>query len=76
MNNKLFSTSSFENELFDSMKKLLTKNHIENKYAMSKIAQATDLLNKAAEIFDQAEMTEYSNDIEKVLISLAEEVVK
>lgn len=67
----MFKRSSFEEEIYQSMEKQLVSNQLENTYGFKRLAQAADLLNKAAEIFEQAGMTETAEDITEVLQNLA-----
>lgn len=67
----MFKSTSVENELFKSMQKTLTANQVENKHGFNKLAKAADLLNTAAEIFDQAGMQEEAEGITEVLQDLA-----
>lgn len=63
----MFKTASFEEEIYRSMEKQLVSNQVEEKHGFKRLAQAIDYLNNAAEIFDQAGMTEQSKDITEVL---------
>lgn len=67
----MFKQASFSDELYRSMEKQLVSNQSENQNGLKKLAQATDLLNKAAEIFEQAGMTETADDITDLLQNLA-----
>lgn len=69
----MFKNSSFEDEIYRSMEKKLVSNQTESKHGLKRIAQAADYLNAAAEIFDQAGMTEQSKETTQVLHSLAVE---
>lgn len=71
MKNNLFATSGFEDEIYRSMEKQLVDNQLENQHGFKRLAQAADLLGKAAEIFEQAGMTETADDITEVLQNLA-----
>ena len=67
----MFKTASFEDELYRSMEKTLVSNQDESKHGFKRLAQAVDYLNAAAEIFDQAGMTEQAEEITEVLQGLA-----
>lgn len=67
----MFKQSSFEDELYRSMEKTIVKNQTENKHGFNKLAQAADLLNTAADIFDRAGMYKESKEVTKVLQSMA-----
>lgn len=67
----MFKQGSFEDEIYRSMEKTLVKNQTENKHGFNKLAKAADLLNTAASIFDQAGMYQESEEVVKVLQSMA-----
>lgn len=67
----MFKSSSFEDEIFRSMEKTLASAQVENKYGFNKLAKAADLLNTAAEIFDNAGMHAESEEITEILEGLA-----
>jgi len=67
----MFKQGSFEDELYRSMEKTLVKNQTENRHGFNKLAKATDLLNTAADIFDRAGMRKESEEVTKVLRSVA-----
>lgn len=67
----MFKQGSFEDELYRSMEKTIVKNQTENKHGFNKLAQAADLLNTAADIFDRAGMRKESKEVTKVLQSMA-----
>lgn len=69
----MFKQSSFEDEIYRSMEKSLVKNQTENRHGFDKLAKAADLLNTAADIFDDAGMYKESKEITKVLQSMAVE---
>lgn len=69
----MFRTGSFEDEIYRSMETSLVKNQVENTYGIQKLAKAVDFLNTAAEIFDQAGMSEESRQITEILRSLAKD---
>jgi hypothetical protein len=70
----MFKNSSFEEEIYRSMEKQLVSNQVENKHGFKRIAQAAEYLNAAAEIFDQAGMSEQAKEITEVLHGLAQEL--
>lgn len=67
----MFKTASFEDEIYRSMEKQLVSSQVENKYGFNKLAKAVDCLNAAAEIFEQAGMSEEAAEITEVLHGLA-----
>lgn len=67
----MFKQASFADEIYRSMEKQLVDNQVENQHGFKRLAQATDLLNKAAEIFEQAGMDETADDITELLQNLA-----
>jgi hypothetical protein len=69
----MYKQSSFEDELYRSMEKTLVKNQTEDTHGFNKLAQAADLLNTAADIFDRAGMRKESKEVTKVLQSMAVE---
>lgn len=70
----MFKQANNENELYQVMEKQLISNQVENAYGFNKLAQAVQCLNAAAEIFEQAGMSETATDIVQVVESLAETV--
>ena len=64
-------SDDFSTDIMSSMKNNLISNTIEDKFSFNKLAKAIDYLNDAAEIFDKNELYDQSNEINKVLISLA-----
>ena len=66
----MFKSSGFENEILQSMEKSLVANQFEQSYKFNKIAKAIDLLNNAAQIFDQAGFVSEAIDIENILKDL------
>lgn len=67
----MYKQGSFEDEIYRSMEKTLVKNQTENKHGFTRLAKAADLLNTAANIFDDVGMYEESREITKVLRSMA-----
>lgn len=72
----MFKQASIEDELYHLMEKQLVSNQAESKFGFKRLAQAADLLNAAAEIFDQAGMSEQAEEITEVLNSLANHLNK
>ena len=70
----MFKQASIEDELYHLMAKQLVSNQVESKFGFKKLAQAAELLNAAAEIFDQAGMSEQAEEITEVLNSLANDL--
>ena len=70
----MYKQSSFEDELYRSMEKTIVKNQTEDKHGFNKLAQAADLLNAAAYIFDRAGMQEESKDVTNILEELAKDL--
>ena len=70
----MFKQGSVEDEIYRSMETTLVKNQTENVHGIQKLAKAVDLLNTAAEIFDQAGMNEESRQITEILRNLAKDV--
>lgn len=70
----MFKQASFENEIYRSMEKNLVSNQVEDKYGFKRLAQAADYLNAAAEIFEQAGMSEQAEEITEVLRGLAQQL--
>lgn len=73
MSGKLFE-KTFEDEIYRSMEKQLVANQVEETHGLKKLAQAIDYLNNAAEIFEQAGLTDQVDDITNVLASLNSEL--
>jgi hypothetical protein len=67
----MFKQAGIEDEIYRSMEKTLVSNQVENQYGFQKLAQAVNCLNAAAEIFEQAGMSETATDIAQVLESMA-----
>jgi hypothetical protein len=70
----MYKIGSFEEELYRSMEKTLVKNQVENKYGFDKLAQAADLLNAAASLFEEAGLVEEANEVTQVLQDLANQL--
>lgn len=66
----MFKQASIEDELFQSMQKNLVSNQADRQHGFSKLAQAIDLLNETAEIFDQANMSDESAEITEIIAGL------
>jgi len=69
----MFKSSSFEQEIYQSMEQALVKNQSEQQLGLNKLSRAIDNLNAAAEIFENAGMIEPASEITEVLQSLAME---
>ena len=67
----MFKKANFEDEIYRSMEKQLISNKVEDKHGFSRIAKAVEYLGAAAEIFDQAGMTDEAEEITQVLEELA-----
>lgn len=67
----MFKNASFTDEIYRSMEKQLVSNQLENQHGFKRLAQAAELLNKAAEIFENAGMTDTADDITELLQDLA-----
>lgn len=74
MSGKLFDSNTFEDEIYRSMEKQLVAKQVEEKHGLKKLAQAIDCLNSAADIFEQAGLTDQVDDITNVLASLNDEL--
>ena len=70
----MFKQSFNEDELSSSMEKILVATHVEKQHGLNKLAQAADLLNVAASIFEQAGMEEEATAITEVLLGLADKL--
>ncbi len=70
----MFKQASFADEIYAAMENNLVSNQAESTYGFSKLAQAVEYLNNAADIFDRAGMAEVSEDIAQVLEQVAETV--
>lgn len=66
----MFKDASFEDEIYRSMEKNLVSTQVENTHGFKRLAQAVDYLNAAAEIFEQAGMSEQASEITEVLQGL------
>src|SRR5574338_389811 len=73
MSSNMFKTANFEDEIYRSMEKKLVANQDDENHGLSKIAKATDYLNAAAEIFEQAGMTGPAEEINNVMQDLAQQ---
>ena len=68
--------SSIDNELELEMEKSLFSSAVEEEGKFQKLAQAVDMLNVAAEIFDDAGWTKQSLEITSLLESIAKKTSK
>ncbi len=55
------------------MEKQLASNQVEKTHGFKRLSKAADYLNSAAEIFEQAGLIKYANEVTEVLQSLAED---
>lgn len=69
----MFKTGSFGDEIYHSMEKQLVSNQLEDKHGFNKLSKAANYLHAAAEIFEQAGMSEQAEEITEVLQGLAQE---
>lgn len=67
----MFKVSSFEDEIYRSMKQKLASSQLENKYSFDKLSRAADCLNAAAELFERAGMKKEADDVLILLRKLA-----
>lgn len=72
----MFKIGSFENEIFESMQKNLISQQAEKMHGFNKLAQAADLLNAAASIFDKAGLTEEAIELTNLIQELSKEISK
>lgn len=70
----MFKRASFEDEIRQSMEKQLVSSQVEQQHGFNKLAKAMEYLQAASEIFQNAEMSDVSQDIDQVLQSLVEAV--
>jgi hypothetical protein len=70
----MFKKASFEDEIYHSMEKQLVATQVENEHGFKRLAQAADYLNAAAEIFEQAGMSEQADEITEVLHGLSQQL--
>ena len=68
--------SSFSNEIMRGMQSNLIARKVENQYSFEKVAKAIDLLNTAADIFDDAGLKAESEGITQLLEKIAEKQVQ
>jgi len=67
----MFKRANFEEEIYQSMEKQLVSNQLERQYGFSKLALAAEYLNKAASIFEAADMSDIAEDITQTLDGLS-----
>lgn len=72
----MFKQASNIEELVGAMEKNLISNNIEKSYNFNKIAKALDLLNKAAEIFDDHGFSDEAKMVEDLLIDINDQISK
>lgn len=70
----MFKFGSSEDELVRSMEKTLVSSQVEQRHGFNKIAKAIDYLNKAAELFEKAHMSETVVSINNALQKVAEDL--
>jgi hypothetical protein len=68
----MFKQASFEDEIYRSMEKQLVSNQLDTSHGFKRLAQAAELLNKAASIFEHAGMSEAVEGITQTLQSLTD----
>lgn len=73
MQNKFFS-NSVKDEIYQSMEKQLVANQTEDRLGIKKLARAAEYLISAAQVFEQAGMTEQVKEIAEVLQELAQDI--
>jgi hypothetical protein len=66
----MFKNASSEAEIMEIMGKNLVSQELEETYKFNKIAKAIEYLAAAADIFDDAEMTEEAAEVTDILESL------
>jgi hypothetical protein len=66
----MFKYASVEEELIQSMQKQLKANDFEKNHKFIKIAQAIEYVKAAADIFDNADMSEEVDELTNILINL------
>lgn len=67
----MFKYASCDDELMQSMGKNLVSKDLEETYKFKKIAKAIEYLGAAADIFDNANMSEEAAELTEILESLA-----
>lgn len=70
----MFKSSSFENEIYNSMEKKLISNQLENRYSFDKLSKAADYLNEAAELFEKAGMYKEATEVVDILKSFTHQL--
>lgn len=70
----MFKNDNLEDELFRSMEKTLVSSQVEQKHGFNKIAKAIDYLNKAANIFEKAHMSDTVEGINNALQKIADDL--
>jgi hypothetical protein len=66
----MFKTFSSENEIYKNMESKLVQSQVEKQHGFDKLAKATELLNKAAIIFENAKMYAEAEEITNVISAL------
>lgn len=67
----MFKISSAEQEIYDSMEKLLVSNSVEETHNFSKVSKAIDYLDAAAAIFEESGLSAEAEDIIQILNKLS-----
>ncbi len=67
----MFKFGSCSQELMDTMEKSLIVNAMEKNHKFTKLAKAAEYLNTAANIFDNAGMTEEAAELTAILETLS-----
>lgn len=67
----MFKSASCDTELMQAMEKSLAAKELEDTHQFNKIAKAIEYLSAAADIFDQANMSEEAAELTEILESLA-----
>lgn len=63
----MFKLANNEEEIFKSMEKQLSANNVEKKFGFNKLAQAIELLDNAAEIFEQHGLHDEAKEIVQIM---------
>lgn len=70
----MFKIGSCEDELFSSMVENLRNNSPEKNFVRAKLAQATDSLDNAANIFEKLGLEKEAIAVTDILLSIAEDI--
>lgn len=63
----MFKIANLEDEIYKSMEKQLIENQSEEKNSLAKLAKAKEYIKCAAEIFEQAGMSEESVELKDLI---------